>query len=86
MKANVKKVQLAKDFIEKRIKSECDKARNIGIAAGAKTIATVIMDIINSDNLSSEEKLAKITNFCGTCLTNPIESDLKAQNKGDKNE
>lgn len=86
MKANVKKVQLAKDFIEKRIKSECDKARNIGIAAGAKTMATVIMDIIKSKDLGSEEKLAKITNFCGTCLTNPIESDLKAQDKGDKNE
>lgn len=86
MKANVKKVQLAKDFIEKRIKSECDKARNIGIAAGAKTMATVIMDIIKSKDLGSEEKLAKITNFCDTCLTNPIESDLKAQDKGDENE
>lgn len=78
-----KKYDIAKTIIQKTIQRECDKARNIGIAAGAKTMATVILDIVNSDD-SKSNKLKKIQNFCNTCMVRPVAKDLKAR-KEDSN-
>ena len=83
MKANVKRINVAKDYIYRKMKNECDKARNIGIAAGAKTMATVIIDILNGSS-SDQEKLEKIKNFCNTCVANNIEKDLSKDRKEDK--
>lgn len=81
MKARVKRVEIAKKLIQKHITNECDKARNIGIAAGAKTMAAVIKDIIKDEYLDIDVKITKINNFCDTCLSNPISSDLKTKEK-----
>lgn len=86
MKVNVKRIEIAKKYIEKRIADECDKARNIGIAAGAKTMAAVIKDILKNGDLTNEVKIEKINNFCDTCLANPISSDLKSKGKDIKDE